>query len=283
VTIARSVVEARQRLRAAGIPPDEADLDARLLAQHALGWSTERYVADANEPASLAFAARFDSLVTRRAAREPFAYIVGYEEFWGLRIDVTPAVLIPRPETELLVELSRDECRAKPRMLVADVCSGSGCVAVAIARECNTASVVATDVSQAALAVARHNAARHRVADRIRFVEADLFDAHSGPFDLVVANPPYVAERDYSTLQPEVRDHEPAVALVAGADGLAVIRRLVADAPARLRPGATLLFEFGYGQSDAVAELISTTGGLTMVGLRPDLQGIPRVAVARRA
>jgi release factor glutamine methyltransferase len=281
--ISSFVANARTRLAAAGLSRDEADLDARLLAQHVLGWSTERYFTGANETAPLDFAAQFDRLVARRAAREPFAYIVGYEEFWGLRIDVTPAVLIPRPETELLVELSRDACRAQPRILVADACTGSGCVAVAIAHECDTASVVATDVSPAALAVARQNASRHGVADRIRFVEADLFDTESGPFDLVVANPPYVTAGDYSTLQAEVRDHEPAVALVAGTDGLAVIRRLVAEAPARLRPGATLLFEFGYGQSDAVAELISTTGGLTMVGLRPDLQGIPRVAIARRA
>jgi release factor glutamine methyltransferase len=283
VTVARCVREARHRLRAAGIPADEADLDARLLAQHVLGWSTERYFVDAGEPEPSAFAGQFDPLVERRAAREPFAYIVGYEEFWGLRIAVTPAVLIPRPETEMLVELALEECRAAPQLTVADVCTGSGCVAVAIAHDCGAATVVGTDVAVAALDVARQNADRHGVAGRARFVEADLFDAGSGPFDLIVANPPYVTESDYPTLQPEVREHEPALALVGGADGLAVIRRLAADAPARLRPGAALLFEFGFGQADAVAQLISSTAGLTMVGLRPDLQGIPRVAIARRA
>jgi release factor glutamine methyltransferase len=162
------------------------------------------------------------------------------------------------------------------------VCTGSGCVSVAIAHERPAVTIVATDISADALDVARRNAERHRVADRIHLRRADLFDADSGPFDLVVANPPYVAERDRPTLQPEVRDHEPALALFAGPDGLSMIRRLVSEAVPRLRPGGTLLFEFGFGQADAVAQLISTAPGLTMSDLRNDLQGIPRVAIAKR-
>src|SRR5437870_3498847 len=161
---------ARKRLRAAGIPDDEADLDARLLAEHVLGWTTERYFADSNVPAPEDFDARFEALVARRAAREPFAYIVRRQEFWGLRFRVTPAVLIPRPETELIVEaLLGIVHEASAAVKVADVGTGSGCLAVALARERPAAVIVATDVSDAAIAVARENAVRHGVAERIDF------------------------------------------------------------------------------------------------------------------
>ena len=196
---------------------------------------------------------------------------------------MTPAVLIPRPETELLVELALAACPENLPLGLADVCTGSGCVSVAIAHERPAVTIVATDISTDALDVARRNAERHRVAARIDWRRADLFDADGGPFDLVVANPPYVAERDRPTLQPEVRDHEPALALFAGEDGLDVIRRLLPESVPRLRAGGTLLFEFGFGQGDAVAQLISATRGLTMSDLRHDLQGIPRVAIAKRA
>jgi release factor glutamine methyltransferase len=282
LTVHNHVAAARERLRAAGIPFDEADLDARLLAEHVLGWTTERYFVDANQPEPAEFASQFAALVARRAAREPFAYIVGHEEFWGLRIEVTPAVLIPRPETELLVELALAHCNARGDATIADVCTGSGCIAVAIARERPEARIVATDITEPALDVARHNARRHGVAARIEFRRADLLDGVSDTFTLIAANPPYVAERDRATLQPEVVDHEPPHALFAGDDGLDVIRRLLPQASSQLRPGGTLLCEFGYGQADAVAQLISATRGLTMIGLRRDLQGIPRVAVARR-
>ena len=281
-SIHRRVAAARQRLRDAGLPPDEADLDARLLAEHVLGWTTERFFSEADQEEPSGFAPAFRALVERRAAHEPFAYIVGHEEFWGLQFEVTPAVLIPRPETELLVELALAECPGPAPLEIADVCTGSGCVAVAIAHERTSVAIVATDTSDSALDVARRNAERHRVADGIRFRRADLLAGIDGPFDLIVANPPYVAERDRPTLQPEVVDHEPAVALFAGSDGLDVIRRLLPEAGRHLRKGGQLLFEFGFGQADAVAELISRTPGLTMVALRRDLQDIPRVAIARR-
>jgi release factor glutamine methyltransferase len=277
------VAAARLRLRDAGIPSDEADLDARLLAEHVLGWSTERFFADASQDEPPDFRSKFHALVDRRAAHEPFAYIVGHEEFWGLPFEVTPAVLIPRPETELLVELALADIPREASLKIADVCTGSGCVAVSIAHERGAVAIVAADTSEPALEVARRNAARHLVADHIRFCRADLLDGLDGPFDLIVANPPYVAERDRPTLLPEVVDHEPALALFAGDDGLDVIRRLLPQAETRLRPGGLLLFEFGFGQADAVAQLISRTAGLTMVALRRDLQEIPRVAVIRRS
>jgi release factor glutamine methyltransferase len=221
-------------------------------------------------------------MVARRAAREPFAYIVRAEEFWGLRFEVTPAVLIPRPETEMLVELAIARCPAGARLRIADVCTGSGCVAVAIARERPAVSLRANDVSDAALDVARRNAARHGVSTRIEFVRGDLLEGADEAFDLIVANPPYVADRDRAALQPEVIDHEPAIALFAGDDGLDTIRRLLPQTPARLKPAGTLLFEFGFGQDEAVARLISSTPRLRMIELRRDLAGIPRVAVATR-
>jgi release factor glutamine methyltransferase len=288
VTVADQVAAARHALRTAGIPPDEAELDARLLAEHVLGWTTARFLTDAGTArASLAFGEQYHRLVERRARREPFAYLVGRQEFWGRTFNVSPAVLIPRPETELLVEIgltltATDSDNASRRISIADVCTGSGCVAVSLACERGTAIVTATDVSDAALAVARQNAVRHGVADRIRLLPADLLAGAGAGFDLIVANPPYVPERDRTTLQAEVRDHEPPIALFAGPDGLDVIRRLAASAPDHLRPRGWLVFEFGFGQADAVAGLISATPGLTMIELRPDLQGIPRVAVARR-
>src|SRR5438105_7882007 len=156
-SIRARVDAARHRLRGAGIPVDEAELDARLLAEHVLGWTTERYFADARSAAPPGFSDRFDQLIARRAAREPFAYIVERQEFWGLAIEVTPAVLIPRPETELLVELALARCPSSAPATIADVCTGSGCIAIAIARERPAASIQACDISDAALAVARRN------------------------------------------------------------------------------------------------------------------------------
>ena len=280
MTIHERVAAARNTLREAAIPSDEADLDARLLAQHVLGWTTERFVADANDAASEEFNARFDQLVTRRAAREPYAYIVGHQEFRGLRIDVTPDVLIPRPETELIVDAACAFLQEVGAPHVADVGTGSGCLAVAIALE-RAASVVATDVSEAALGVAERNAKRLSVDGLIVFRRTDLLDGIDQRFDLIVSNPPYVREDDRAGIQPEVR-FEPPHALFAGIEGLDIIRRLVPEATARLKPGGRLIFEFGFGQADAVTELTSSTPGLTMIQLRPDLQGIPRVAIATR-
>ena len=283
MTIHARVVAARQRLRDAGIPSDEADLDARLLAEQLLGWTTERYFVDGSQEEPAGFAERYDALVSRRAAREPFAYIVGHEEFWGLDFEVTPAVLIPRPETELIVGVTLALFPDRDAAFCAcDVGTGSGCIAVSIAHERPHAIVTATDVSASALVVARRNAERHGVASRVRCRCGDLFAGAADAFDLVVSNPPYVGERDRPTIQAEVGRFEPAQALFAGEDGLDTIRRLVERAPARLTPGGHLVFEFGFGQADAVANLIAAARGLVLIELRRDLQDIPRVAIAQR-
>ena len=283
MTIHARVVAARQRLREAGIPPDEADLDARLLAERVLGWTTERYFVDGTQEEPPTFVGRYEPLVARRAAREPYAYIVGRVEFWGLDFEVTPSVLIPRPETELIVWIALELFPHRDAaMTVCDVGTGSGCIAVSIAPERPLAAVMAIDTSAAALAVERGNAERHGVVARVDFRCADLFDRVVDTFGLIVSNPPYVAERDRAAIQTEVGRYEPAAALFAGVDGLDTIRRLVAEAPARLRPGGYLVFEFGFGQADEIGELISRTPSLTIIGLRRDLQHIPRVAVAKR-
>src|SRR5262245_1219252 len=227
-TIHQRVADGRQRLRAAGLSSAEADISARALAEHLLGWTTERFLADASDAEPMDFAGRFDAVIARRAAREPLAYIVGYREFWGLPFEVTPAVLIPRPETELIVEAALElHGDVEAPLAIADVGTGSGCVAIALAIERPRACLLATAISTEALAVARRNAARHCVSARVHFASADLLLGIDGPFDLIVANPPYVRDGDSPGLQPEVRN-EPKVALYGGTHGLDAIARLVA-------------------------------------------------------
>ena len=283
MTIHRRVVEARQQLRDAGISQTESELDARLLAQHVLGWTTERFLTEAQAPEPDGFAPQYDTLVARRATREPLAYIVGVREFWGLLLEVSPAVLIPRPSTELIVEAVLDLFPDRSaRLDVADIGTGCGCVAVAIAQERPSAAIVGIDISLEALEVARRNATRYGFADRVTFRHGDLLDGIDGPFDAIVANPPYVVDRAGPALQPEVRDHEPAVALFGGVDGLTLLTRLVADAPTRLRPGGSLVFEFGYGQDVEIEDLLEQSSELRLVGVRRDLQGIARTAIAQK-
>ena len=197
--------------------------------------------------------------------------------------EVSPAVLIPRSETELIVELVLELFpHVNGIVAVADLCTGSGNVAVAIATERPAARIAATDISQVALDVARQNARRLGVAGRIDFRCTDLLDGLQGPFDVITCNPPYVAERDRPGLQPEVRDHEPDVALFGGSDGFHLVERLVRNAAGYLRPGGHLLFEFGLGQDERVESLVADTADLRLVELRRDLQGIARTAVVER-
>ena len=277
------VAAARERLRQADLSQDEADAGARLLAQHVLGWDAARFFTSGSEAEPDGFAERYDALVERRAAREPVAYITGRQEFWQLDFEVSPDVLIPRPSTELIVEAAIELLRARGGPLaIADACTGCGCLAVVIAREFPEARVVATDISEVALAVATRNAGGHGVASRVRFVRTDVLADEPGPFDLIVANPPYVRAGDRRGLQPEVREHEPALALFGGPDGVDIVARVVSQAVSRLKSGGYLIFEFGFGQDVAVEQLISEAGGLKMIGLRRDLQGIARIAVAQR-
>ena len=280
-TIEARVAQARDQLRHAGIAAAEADLDARLLAQKLLGWDTTRLLTDGNEGAPSDFLEKYEALVGRRVRREPLAYITGQKEFWGLSFLVSPAVLIPRPETELIVEAALERC-ADEAVSIADVCTGSGCLAIAIAHERRWAEVIATDISADALDVARRNAVRHGVAGRVRFVQADLLQSVEPSFDLIVSNPPYVLQGDRPALSPEVRDHEPALALFAGDDGLSVIRRLIGQAVPRLKVRGVLMFEFGYGQPDLVEKLLADERELELIEFKQDLQGILRIAIAKR-
>lgn len=275
------VADARRRFRTAGIDANEAALDARILAQHVLGWDAARLLTHGDEPATPGFQHHFEALVARRVRREPIAYITGTREFWQLAIEVTPAVLIPRPETELLIEMALEQCERNHPLRIVDVCTGSGCVAIALAREFVKATVIASDISADALDVARRNVARHHMNSRIRIVQADLLAGVTDGVDLVVANPPYVPSGDAPGLQPEVVGFEPPGALFAGVDGLHIIRRLVAEAATVLHPGGILMFEFGVGQATAVEEILERSSAFELLELRNDLQDIPRVAAAQ--
>jgi release factor glutamine methyltransferase len=282
MTINGRVTAARQRLRDAGLSPVESDLSARLLAEHVLGWSRERLLTDGTGGEPDDFTARFDELVSRRASREPLHYIVGHREFWGLDFELTPAVLIPRPETELLVEAALARVPPAAAATIADLCTGCGCVAIAFAHERPHARVIATDISGDALAVARRNAERLGVADRVEIMRGDLVDPFETICDVIVANPPYVVLGAKPALQPEVRDHEPDVALFGGDDGLRLVDRLIREAPARIRSGGWLIFEFGFGQDVEVEQMLAASPELTFAGLERDFQGIARTAIARR-
>jgi len=282
MTINAQVAAARQRLRDAGLSPHESDLSARLLAEHALGWSTERLLTDGAGRGPDGFSARFEELVERRASREPLHYIVGHREFWGLDFEVTPAVLIPRPETELLVEATLARVPPASAATIADLCTGCGCVAIAIAHGRPGARVIATDISEEALAVARRNAQRLGVGDRVEMLRGDLARPFDTICDVVVANPPYVVAGARAALQPEVRDHEPGVALFGGDDGLRLVDRLIREAPSRIRSGGWLIFEFGFGQDVEVEHMLAASPELAFAGLERDLQGIARTAIAKR-
>ncbi len=286
MTLAEYVAAGRSRLATAGVDAALAALDAEVLARSLLGWDRAGYLARARDPAPAWFGERYRAWLERRAGREPVSQILGRREFWGLEFEVTRDVLTPRPETELVVEEALDCVAAMraggcpPRSIV-DVGTGTGCLAISLAREVSGARIIATDTSPAALAVARRNARIHEVGARVAFVQAFLVDAIAGPIDLIVSNPPYVPAADLATLPPEVRNFEPEMALAGGLDGLDVIRDLVNQAPRALAPGGWLVFEFGAGQEVGVRGAIARCGALDLVRVRADLQGIPRTAVVR--
>ncbi len=223
---------------------------------------------------------QYDQWLRRRAAHEPIQYILGEQEFFGLTFHVTPDVLIPRPETEHLVEALLERVPHDELLQIADVGTGSGAIAVALAHSLSQGRITALDISDAALAIALENAKIHHVNDRIRFLNSDLLSAVAGEqFDAVVSNPPYVAESDRDSLERQVRDYEPVSALFAGPSGLDIYNRLIPQARELLKPGGWLLMEIGQGQQDALTQLLS---GWSRVGFIDDLQGIPRVACAQR-
>ena len=274
-TVRDALATGAARLDAAGVPEPRAD--AEVLLAHALGVERTALVVRAREALDPACAARFDGLLARRVAREPTAYLTGEREFWSLPIRVDARVLIPRPETELVVATA---LRLAPHARrIADVGTGSGAIAIAIATELPAARVVASDRLGGALAVASSN--RTRLAPRVTLVQADLLAAfRTAAFDLVVANPPYCALG--AVVQAEVRDWEPATALYAGADGLDALDALVDEAPRVLVPGGWLVVEVGIGQAEAVVARMRTGGRYDRSEVARDLAGVERVVAARR-
>ncbi len=268
---------------------ERSRFEAELLLRHALGWSRESLLARLHEPVSAEAAGHYFQLVERRRGRVPIQHILGNQEFFGLSFRVTPAVLIPRPETEGLVEEALRELGGGTRTAVAariaDVGCGSGCIAIALARELSETHIVAIDISPAALAVARENAIRHEVEGRVELVRGDLLEPlleRGSRVDAVVSNPPYVVDAEIESLAPEVSEHEPRTALAGGgADGLSVVSRLLVQAYDALKQGGLLFMEIGQGQDRRVAELTSDSG-LELLRIVPDLADIPRVVVARK-
>jgi release factor glutamine methyltransferase len=286
LTLRQFLTGARERLVAAGIAPAEAAVDVDLYARTILGWDRARLLADHETQAPGHLEPQFSQWMARRERHEPTAYIVGCREFWGLELLVTPAVLIPRPETEFIVEealkvVSSGTAEAGPHVRIADIGTGSGCVAVALAHELRNATLTATDVSGEALAVAGENARRHGVGGRVTFVQTSYLEGIEGPFQLVVSNPPYVRSGDKPALARGVK-HEPDVALFGGSDGLAHLAGVLDAAIPRLEPGGWMVMEFGYGQEDDVRALIEARPALRFDHVRHDLQEIPRTVIMQR-
>lgn len=258
--------------------------DAEVLLLHILGAARTTLLSDPLRPLTEEQVSRYDAAIARRLQHEPVQYIVGEQEFYGLPFRVTPAVLIPRPETEHLVEAVLDALPRERPLAIADIGTGSGAIAVALARNLPLADLYALDLSAAALEVAQANAANLGVTDRVRFLRSDLLDAlASGQrhefFDAVVSNPPYVPLSEAPELHPQVSRYEPASALFAEDDGLAIYKRLIPQANEALKPDGLLALEIGHGQRDAMDGLLA---GWRNVHFVNDLQGIPRVALARK-
>ena len=265
---------------------DAPALDARIIVGHALGLDHAALTSSEERPLDPDERERIAALAARRLAREPIARIVEMKEFWGLPLRVSPAVLTPRPETETVVAtalaaIDRDGISGRP-LRIADLGTGSGALLLALLSELPNALGIGTDLSRAALAVAQHNAKRLGFSARAAFVACDFADALKGPFDLVVANPPYVACTELAHLAPEVRDHDPLIALDGGPDGLRAYRALAADTPRLIGAGGHMVVEVGAGQADAVA-LLFTQRQLLDVAVTPDLAGIPRAIHIRSA
>jgi release factor glutamine methyltransferase len=269
-----------EALAASGLVP----VDAQVLLAHVLGKSRAWLVAHGAEALSHAEAEAFFTLARRRREGEPIGYLTGTREFWGLPLGVSPAVLLPRPETETVVEIALARLPAEREARVLDLGTGSGAIALAIAFERPRAQVLATDTSAAALNVARDNARRLGLAN-VEFLQSDWFAGvpsmwHGAPFDVIASNPPYVAHGDPHLAEGDLR-FEPVVALTPGGDGLDAIRRIVAGAGGRLLAGGTLVVEHGYDQADAVRALFQAAGYVDIVATR-DLAGIPRAVAGRR-
>ena len=277
LSLGSAILEGAQRLGEGLVA--EPRREASSLLAYLLGHDRSFVIAHADDTLNDQECESFRSLVERRAGGEPLQYLTGHQEFFKLDFEVTPAVLIPRPETELIIEAALDLLRDDPDPYLMDIGTGSGCLAISLLYELSGARAVATDVSPAALQIARRNAARHKVSERLALVGSDCFSAldGNGSFSLIASNPPYISDTELKTLQREV-NYEPRDALAGGADGLSMIRRLLLEARPFLRPGGYLVFEIGFGQSEGVEQLIDRNVW-KLLEIRADLQDIPRTFV----
>jgi release factor glutamine methyltransferase len=280
ISIAEAILQGANKLRKAGV--SEARREAGSLLGHVIARDRSFIIGHADDPTTPAKMEIFAGFIEQRAKGKPLQYITGHQEFFNLDFEVSVDVLIPRPETELLVETALQLMpNSETESFICDVGTGSGCVVVSLLKERPSARGTAIDISPAAIEVAKRNAARHEVINRVEFVVSDCF-AEVGKeivFDLIVSNPPYIPAGDIESLQREVRDYEPHLALEAGEDGLAIIRRLLVDAETHLKPGGHFLFEIGFDQRAAVERLIApmiSLGTWKFLDIHADLQGIPR-------
>lgn len=282
VGVARRALAAR--FRAAGI--DNPELDARLLAGATTGLDLTQLVVETERVLTAKETATLDVFAARRIAGEPIARILGEQEFWGLRLTLAPSTLIPRPDTETVVEAALECARAMQvdgsRYRIADLGTGSGAILLALLTELPNAVGVGTDLSRETLAIAQSNATRHGLADRATFVASDFAAALEGPFDLVVSNPPYIRSADIASLAIEVRAHDPRLALDGGADGLDAYRTITRQAAGILTPGGALVVEIGIGQDSDVKGLMVAAGLIPAGPGRSDLTGIVRAVTARK-
>ncbi len=285
-TLGEMIAEARRRLEQAGI--ESAEQESLWLVEHVLRLPAHHVITDRDRLLSPSELAAARGLIARRVGREPLQYILGTQEFCGLEFEVSPAVLIPRPETELLVEYATQRISAERRAMIADVCTGSGCIAVAVARLRPHARIIATDLSGSSLDVAKRNAARHGVGERIAWLEGDLLgplaeQGLEGLVDVIVSNPPYIPEADWATLQPEVKLFEPRGALVAGAQGTELHERLLQESSRYLAPGGAVIMEIGAGQARALRRIVEQMPDYKFHRLVYDEAGLERVVIVERA
>jgi release factor glutamine methyltransferase len=277
-SIAQAILQGANKLRKAGVPEERREAGSLLI--QVLGRDRTYILAHAEDQLTDEQVEQFSESLDARAQGKPLQYITGRQKFFGLEFEVTGDVLIPRPETELLVEAALSIVSPNETPFICDVGTGSGCIAITLLHKLPQARGIALDISAAALAVAQRNAKRHGVRERVSFLASDCFSGLAsafGPrFDLIVSNPPYVAARAVAGLQREVRDFEPRVALTAGEDGLSVIRRLLVEGRDYLKSGGFLIFEIGFDQHEAVRQLIEETSW-KLIEIHDDLQGIPRI------
>jgi release factor glutamine methyltransferase len=268
---------------------DSPRLSAELLLSHVLGMKRIELYARADTPISKQQIQHLDELTKRAGQHEPIAYLTGKTEFYSLALNVTRDCMIPRPETELLVERAIEFLRTSTgTQWVCDLCTGSGCIAVAIAKNCPAARIIATDISADAIKVAAQNVEAYQLDEQVKLVSGDLFEpvkviSGGQQFDLIVCNPPYVSAAEYEALPKTVRDYEPRLALFAGSDGLDICRRIITEAGDFLKPEGALMLEIGYAQGPAVTELLQQAGAFSEIKIQKDLRHNDRLAIARRA